>query len=109
MDYLDNQYKTYSYIDKKNLITRLNKIKNKKCYMRIFKLIHQNDTNYSQNENGVFFNITNMSNDLLIKIDNILNYYEKKKEDNDIDNSSSDFLERNTIITMNNNTSLQLS
>lgn len=71
--------KRYNHNDKKDLIKRISNIKNKKCYIKIFKIIYNNNNNYTRNENGVFFNITNLSDDILYKIDNIVRYFENKK------------------------------
>jgi len=87
----DSDYQTISNnkinIDKKNLVDRINALNNKRCNIKIFKIIHSNKINYSSNDNGVFFNISNLDNNQLLNIHNILCYYEKKKI---LDNSSNE-------------------
>ena len=76
--------KTYTHNDKKQLVKRLGDIKNKKCYIKIFKVIHGNNYKYTQNDNGIFFNLTNLPDNILCGIENIINYYENKKNNNEI-------------------------
>ena len=89
--------KKFTYIDKKQLIKRINDIKTKKCYIKIFKLIHNDNLKYTKNDNGIFFNITNLSDEILTNIDIILNFYESKKSDID-----EQFIKNNTK-NINNN------
>ncbi len=70
----------YNHNYKKNLIKRISDIKNKKCYIKIFRIIYNNNNHFTRNDNGVFFNITNLSDEILYKIDNIVKYFENKKE-----------------------------
>jgi len=60
--------KTYANLDKKLLVKRIGDIKNKKCYIKIFKLINNDNLSYTKNENGIFFNLSTLSNDILFKI-----------------------------------------
>jgi hypothetical protein len=76
--------KTYTHNDKKQLVKRLGDIKNKKCYIKIFRVIHGNNYKYTQNDNGIFFNLTNLPDNVLCSIENIINYYENKKNNNEI-------------------------
>ena len=78
----NNNYKKFSLFDKKQLIKRINDIKNKKCYIKLFKIIHNDNQKYTKNDNGIFFNITNLSNDILNNIDIILTFYESKQNIN---------------------------
>ena len=70
--------KIYSHNDKKQLLNRINNIKNKKCYIKIFSIIHNHKLKYTKNDNGIFFNLTILPNDILNIIENIVNYYENK-------------------------------
>lgn len=74
-----NEPKKYSHNDKKLIVKRISDIKNKKCYIKIFKVINNDNLNYSRNDNGIFFNLTNLKDDTLNKIESILLYYENKK------------------------------
>ncbi len=71
--------KTYTHNDKKLLVKRITDIKVKKCYIKIFKIIHGDNYQYIKNDNGVFFNLTNLSDEVLSKIEYIVQHYEKKK------------------------------
>lgn len=81
LSYSENNYqnsnKKYSLVDKKNLVSRIDKIKNKKIYLKIFKIIHADNYKYTINSNGVFFNVTNLPDNILFKIDHLLDKYEK--------------------------------
>ena len=63
-------------IDKNILIQRLRNIKNKKCYIKIFKLILDNNIEFSKNSNGIFFNTIDISDDIMCEIDGVVSYYE---------------------------------
>ena len=75
--------KTYSHNDKKLLVKRIGDIKNKKCYIKIFKIIHGDNFKYTKNDNGVFFNLTNLPDSVLAKIETVLVYYENRKNQNE--------------------------
>ena len=83
--------KTYSHNDKKQLVKRMGDIKNKKCFIKIFKLIH-GSTKYTVNENGVLFNLTILPDNILTGIDAIIQHYENKKMviENQLKNSLAD-------------------
>lgn len=74
--------KTYSHNDKKQLVKRMNDVKNKKCYIKIFKVIH-GSTKYTVNDNGVLFNLTVLPDDVLTQIELIIQHYENKKNINE--------------------------
>jgi hypothetical protein len=84
--------KKYSHDDKKLLVKRIEDIKSKNCYIKIFRLIHNDKLKYTKNDNGVFFNIANLDDKLLNSIDNLVKYYEMKKQNS----------ERNAINSINN-------
>ena len=69
--------KNYSHNDKKLLVKRIGDIKNKKFYIKIFKLIHGDNLSYTKNDNGIFFNLTNLSDEILTNIENVILFYEK--------------------------------
>ena len=73
------QIKNFSLNDKKLLVKRINDIRNRNCYVKILKLINSNNCLLTTNNNGVFFNVTDLSNDILAGIDNIITHYENKK------------------------------
>ena len=54
------------------MVRRLAAVKQRKCYIQIFKLIVEHDVPYTVNNNGVFFNMSHLSDDLVRKIDEII-------------------------------------
>jgi hypothetical protein len=68
----------YTHNDKKLFVKRIGDIKNKKCYLKIFKIIHGDNFKYTKNDNGIFFNLTNLPDSILAKIETVLIYYENK-------------------------------
>jgi hypothetical protein len=95
--------KTYSHNDKKLLVKRIGDIKNKRCYIKIFKIIHGDNFKYTKNDNGVFFNLTNLPDSILHKIELVLQHYENKKFVNDQEliknNNSFTYTEDSDIMT----------
>lgn len=65
--------KKFTYYDKLNIIeniSKINKIKNKKKYFYdIFNIIESNNVNYSSNTNGVFFNLDEVNDSILLEIE----------------------------------------
>ena len=74
---------TYTLTDKKTIMTRINNLKNKKYYIEIYKIIKDNNVSYSQNNNGIFINLTNIEDDILDKIIKYLNYIETRNTEID--------------------------
>lgn len=70
-------------LDKKNIVERINNLNSRRCNLKIFKIIYNDKINYSKNDNGIFFNINNLNNDQLNEINDILCYYERKKNQDD--------------------------
>ena len=68
--------KNFNMSDKTFLIRRINDIKNKKCYQDIFRLLINQNINYTRNNNGIFFNLTLLNDEILNKIDFILSFHE---------------------------------
>ena len=96
--------KSFSHNDKKQLVKSMDDIKSKNCYIKIFKLIH-NTTKYTVNDNGVLFNLTTLPDDLLIKIEHIIVYYELKKNANEMElknNIAKNNISKNYINNSNN-------
>ena len=58
------------------LITLKNKIEqlNKKQQIEVLKIVTQMNISYSENNNGTFFNLSNLSNDQLSKINSYISY-----------------------------------
>lgn len=68
--------KNFNMSDKTFLIRRINGIKNKKCYQDIFRLLLNQNINYTRNSNGIFFNLALLNDEILNKIDFILSFHE---------------------------------
>jgi len=47
----------------------------------IFKILHKNDSKYTKNNNGVFVNLNWLDNDILIEIDNYINFCIKSNKE----------------------------
>lgn len=56
-----------------NIKSKINNL-NQNEIEEIFKIIHKNNSNYSKNNNGVFINLTWLDLDIIIKIDNYINF-----------------------------------
>jgi hypothetical protein len=69
-------YCKYDYNKKKKIVYRIKNLKKKKLYIKLFKLILNENINYSSNNNGIFVNISKINEDSLIKIDEFLNEIE---------------------------------
>ena len=68
--------KNFNMSAKKFLIRRINDIKNKKCYQDIFRLLLNQNINYTRNSDGIFFNLALLNDEILNKIDFILSFHE---------------------------------
>ena len=71
-----NEVHIYTHNDKKVLANRLSEIKIQRCYKDIFKLLIKKNIKYMRNNNGIFFNVSALSDDILNIIDRILVFYE---------------------------------
>lgn len=47
----------------------------------IFKILHKNDSKYTKNNNGVFVNLNWLDNNILIEIDNYINFCIKSNKE----------------------------
>jgi hypothetical protein len=77
---IDNNCKEYSKSDKKIIASRIEQIKNKKIYIKLFKIISDDNNNYTSNSNGVFLNLNNLHNKTLFKIEKVLDTYDNIKK-----------------------------
>ncbi len=73
-------YTTFNLSDKEMIVRRIADIQDKKCYIGLFKLLIKKNISYMKNKNGIFFNVSILSDEILNLIDNILTYHEMKKE-----------------------------
>ena len=74
--------KVFKLSDKKYLVSRISEINDKKCYIKLLKLLIQENVKYMRNHNGIFFYVGLLSDELLEKIDYILIVHEMKKKEN---------------------------
>jgi len=74
---------TFTLEDKKCIMTKIQNLKNKKHYMHLYKLIKENNVTHSQNTNGIFINLNNISDDILEKIVQYLNYLDTRNSEID--------------------------
>lgn len=47
-------------------------------HLKILKILKDNNCNYSENSNGVFINMNNLTDDIIIKMKEYLKYIEKQ-------------------------------
>ena len=73
----------YTLLDKKAIMTRIQNLKSKKHYIHIYKIIKDNNVQYSQNINGVFINLNNVDDTILDKIVQYLNYTDTRNSEID--------------------------
>ena len=73
----------YTLADKKAIMTRIQNLKNKKHYIQIYRIIKDNNVQYSQNINGVFINLNNVDDIILDKIVQYLNYTDSRNSEID--------------------------
>lgn len=73
----------YTLVEKRQIMTRIQNLKNKRHYMEIYKIIKENNVAHSQNINGVFINLTNIEDSILDKIVKYLNYIDTRNSEID--------------------------
>ena len=82
MEYFLDKYNNIDIlILKKKKLIKLFKNLTKLEYIEIFNIIQQNNGQYSENKNGIFVNLSNISEHILDKIFNFLNFIKHNKED----------------------------
>jgi hypothetical protein len=57
---------------KKNIVKMIEGIHIKKILIQIFKIILEEKINYTRNQNGIFFNLNQIEDEKLIKLENFL-------------------------------------
>ena len=67
-------------IDKSILVKRIKDVQNYKCYIKIFKVICDDNIHFSKNSNGIFFVVDNIPDSSINKIERIVRFYEDKKK-----------------------------
>ena len=57
---------------KKNIVKMIEGINVKKILIQIYKIILEEKINYTRNQNGIFFDLNQISDEKLIKLENFL-------------------------------------
>ena len=66
---------------KKKKLIEISKNLSKLEYLEIFNIIEEDKCQYSENKNGIFINLSNVSEETINKIINFINYIKNKKEE----------------------------
>ena len=69
------------HIYRQFMVRRLAALKKRSCYIEIFKLIVEHKVAYTVNNNGVFFNLSPLSDELVQQIDEIIKRCEQRKQE----------------------------
>lgn len=72
--------KELDYYEKVSIKDRIDKL-TKEGKIEILRIISKNNEVYSENKNGIFFDITKLSNSTLLKIDEFLLFSETNKKE----------------------------
>lgn len=99
--------KIYNYDEKKKLVYRIENIKSKKNYFKLYSIITNEDIKFTKNNNGFFFNINKLSNNSLKIIENFLDKLDLRKElinDSEMSNNESE-----TLISTEDNVSSSIN
>ena len=83
--------KTFNYKDKKNLVSLIDQINDKKIYIKLFKFIIEEKISYNKNSNGIFFNLSNIDLEKLNKIQTFVTNYKLFSEEESIEYSELSF------------------
>ena len=67
-------------ISRQFMVRRLAAVKQRRCYIEIFKLIVEHNVAYTVNMNGVLFNMSSLSDELVRQIDEITKRCEERKQ-----------------------------
>ncbi len=67
---------SYKYDDKKKIVFRIQNLKSRKFYIKLFKIIIKENIDYNTNNNGIFFNINKLTNTQFNKINTYLDFCE---------------------------------
>ena len=60
------------------MVRRLAAVRQRRCYIETFKLIVEHNVAYTVNMNGVFFNLSPLSDELVRQIDEIIKRCEQR-------------------------------
>jgi len=74
--------KVYSHNEKKDIVKKIEKITSKVHYKQIYKILKKSGIKITQNNNGVFFNMNDLTNEVLFQIDQFLDNIINKQNAN---------------------------
>jgi len=77
----DLEYK-YTNSDIKKIVSKIERLKNKKHHINILKIILEETRNYTETQNGILLLMNELSNDTIGKISDYLKCITKKQVDN---------------------------
>jgi hypothetical protein len=63
---MDNNYK-------KSLVNKIKNLNNKQAYINIYKILKNNDVKLNINSNGIYFNINNLDDYLIMELGEFIN------------------------------------
>ena len=70
---------SFSVKDKKQLIDDITNLK-KIEHIEIFKIFKNNHIHYTENKNGIFINLSNISDTILLEVQTCLKFYKKNNQ-----------------------------
>ncbi len=62
------------------MVRRLAAVKNKRCYIEIFRLLIEHKVAYTVNMNDILFNLSSLPDELVRQIDEIIKRSEERKK-----------------------------
>ena len=87
---------------KRQLMEQINNLGSME-HTEIFKILQSMNITHSENNNGIFFNLTTLSDDVIKHIEEFVNYcYENKVELDEYDQKLNECKYRNNITTISN-------
>ncbi|MFM7982101.1 MAG: hypothetical protein ACKPKO_22560 [Candidatus Fonsibacter sp.] len=67
-------------INRQFMVRRLAAVQQRKCYIEVFKLIVEHNVPYTVNNNGVLFNMSPLSEELVRQTSEIIKRCEERKQ-----------------------------
>lgn len=84
-DNVINKKRKYNSEFRKKFVLKVKKIKNKELFYKIFELSKKEIGNkYTENNNGIFYNINKLSDDLIEELNNVLNSDTETNQSSDL-------------------------
>ena len=95
--------KIYNHTEKKDLVKKIEKLTSKNQYKQIFKILKLSGIKITQNSTGVFFNMNDLNNEVLKKIDDFLDsVLNQEKSTIDVKYYNNVILNTTTVSEMDN-------